>query len=67
MSHTVSAVSPVSDIARDEVFALFADPLGASPAGNEDRLSMDILEIAQEQPDEEDETVVFRISASVPV
>ena len=52
----VSAVAPVSDIVRDEIIALLAPPQNPLPSGDDARLSMDLVEIAQESSEQEDDS-----------
>jgi hypothetical protein len=70
MAQPVSAVSPASEIVRDEIIALFAgsrDPM-RSPA--DVFVGMDLLEIAQDiqkRTTPDDDLDLQRISAAVPV
>lgn len=65
----VSAVAPVTDVVREEIIALLAEPADPSPAAADVRLSMDPLEIAQEQAedDDEDDIALLRVSPVIPV
>jgi hypothetical protein len=65
----VTAVSPVSDLVRDEIIALLAEPAGSTQPVADARLNLDPLEIAQEQAEdaEEDEVALLRISPVVPL
>jgi len=51
----ISAVAPISDIVREEIIALLAPPQNPVPSGDDARLSMDLVEIAQESSEEEDD------------
>jgi hypothetical protein len=63
----MSAVAPVTDVVRDEIIALLAEPADPAPAVDV-RLGMDPVEIAQEQTDDdEDDVALLRVSPVIPV
>jgi hypothetical protein len=70
MSPVTEALSPiasVSEVVREEIIALLVDLQGPSPTVSDVRLSMDVVEIAQERLEEADDDELIRISPAVPV
>ena len=51
----ISAVAPVSDIVRQEIIELLAPLQNPLPSGDDARLSMDPVEIAQETRPQDDD------------
>ena len=67
VTQTLSPIAPISEIAREEIIALLVDLQEPSPTVSDVRLSMDVVEIAQERLEEADDDELIRISPAVPV
>jgi hypothetical protein len=67
MAQPLSAVTPVSEIVREEVVALLGERRDGVSSGDDVRLGMDLVEIGQEELRMEDEAAIVRISSAVPV
>ena len=67
VTQTLCPIAPVSEIVREEIIALLVDLQEPSPTVSDVRLSMDVVEIAQERLEEADDDELIRISPAVPV